>query len=491
MFPTLDPGGFGGGPSLFSLFPATALHDGLNGQPGTGTSAQALTPQDAAPPSQDTEEAKAAQQKIHDIMGDYDPEDGDSDEKAQQIANDPNLCKYLTKEQRAELVKGLFDGDTGEDEEDAAMTIIRSGSPDDVKWVVGNIGWEDIEDELDSEDLTEINRLMAQPSSSETDKVFEEAGVTENDAMEEAQFDQEVQDSLNGMSQDELQALAAKYETDKAAILKEISDLERRGKGSKARRMKHVIEALSDKVADPLVKSRMKQLSFEVQYTSDISSALARGDYQQLVKYLPTLVDPNVSKEQRVALFETLRRHEDQFKAMEAYVDAAGTGIQKEQMRQFTNTKKAFMDSFNPNVPPKDVLQQVLDKIKEIFDGVISEFNQLKAGIDDLAKKLTELNIDHLMGSDTDDKAEDIAGSLFANNYLDDLPTELKAKLIRDLNDGPTGDAQEQRILEILRTTKEHNRDEFYQLVAAVGWDELDSNIDGEEWDDFMKLMDQ
>src|SRR5262245_33728142 len=101
-----------------------AWKDFLKHQPkqdNTATSVQALK-QDAG----ETDAAEKAQKKIKEIMGNYDPEDGDADEKAEKIARDPELCKYLTKNQRAELVKGLFDGDTGEAEEDAAMQILRT-----------------------------------------------------------------------------------------------------------------------------------------------------------------------------------------------------------------------------------------------------------------------------------------------------------------------------------------------------------------------------
>ena len=159
-------------------------------------------------------------------------------------------------------------------------------------------------------------------------------------------------------------------------------------------------------------------------------------------------------------------------------------------MQRFMNTYDAFMNSFNPNVPPQNVLQQVLTKLGQIPGDVKAEFQELKTAIDAMVKEIRDnLTIDHMLGSDLDDKAEDIVGSLLAKGLLDDAPTDVKIKLIQALNDGFTGDAQEQRILDILRETKKRDPAEFYQIVAAVGWDELDSNIDGEEWDDFMKLM--
>jgi hypothetical protein len=427
-------------------------------------------------------------------MGDYDPEDGDSDEKAQQIASDPELCKYLTKEQRAELVKGLFDGSTGEDEEDAAMQILRTASPEDLKWVVGNVGGDELEDELDSGDLTEINALMARPQPVETDKVFDTMGISEadldpKDGLEWSQYESRIQDALDKMSPDELKKLGEDFEAHKKQLLKEIADAQRKGQNSKAHHLKRIVEMLADRTTDPQMQSRLRQLAFEMQYTRDIAENLRTGDYAQLLNFLPTLADPNASREERIAVFETLRRQQDELRAMQEIVNEIGTPTQKAQMERFMNTYDAFMNSFNPNVPPQTVLQQVLGKLGQIPGDIKAEFQELKSAIDSMVKELRELTLDHMLGTDLDDKAEDLVGALLSKGLLDDAPTDVKVKLIQALNDGFTGDAQEQRILDILRETKQRDPAEFYQIIAAVGWDELDSNIHGDEWDEFKRLL--
>jgi len=55
--------------------------------------------------------------------------------------------------------------------------------------------------------------------------------------------------------------------------------------------------------------------------------------------------------------------------------------------------------------------------------------------------------------------------------------------------DGFTGDSEETAINHILEATKANDPDEFYQIIVAVGYDELASNLHGEEWDDFLKLL--
>ena len=273
-------------------------------QQKTGTSTQGLKPQDAGV-DMGTDEAKNAQAKIQDIMGSYDPEDDDADEKAEKIAGDPELCKYLTRDQRAELVKGLFDGSTGEDEEDAAMVIIRTASPDDLKWVVDSVGWDDLEDELDDGDLDEINSLLARPSLAESGEVFDEVGISDadmdpKDGLEWSEFEHRVQDKLNSLSPDEVQ----KHARPPGGAQKRYAERNCRPaaggtRRTKAHYLKRIVELLADKTSDPAAKSRLQQLAFEIQYTRDVSENLPDGDYAQLLNFLPTLADPNASVEER------------------------------------------------------------------------------------------------------------------------------------------------------------------------------------------------
>ena len=202
----------------------------------TGTAGAGLKPQDATPPPQNDAAREAAQAKIRDIMGNYDPEDGDADEKAQRIAGDPELCKYLTKEQRAELVKGLFDGSTGEAEEDAAMEIIRTAGPEDLKWVVNSVGWDELSDELDGGDLTEINTLLAKPVTSQSDYVLNMVGLTNadldpKDGLEWLEFEHpRIQEKLDSMARGRSAAsVAGLGSATKKALLKEIGDEQRSG----------------------------------------------------------------------------------------------------------------------------------------------------------------------------------------------------------------------------------------------------------------------
>jgi hypothetical protein len=503
LFPTLSsPLGTTAKSPFTNMFPAflmsqafTAFLDGQSLRPAAaGVSTPGLTPQDAPPPPADPER-DAAQARIKDIMGDYHIEDGDSDEKAQQIADDPTLCKYLTPDQRITLVKGLFDGSTGEDEEDAAMTIIRSSPQQDLQTVVNGVGWDDIEDELDDEDIDEIHGLLARPPEDQSHQMLDKVGVTDadldpKDGIEWSQFEDKVRDAFNNMTPDALKQLADEFLNNKTKLLKEISDLQRSGQTSKANYLKREIELLGDKTTDPNTKSKLKQMAFEVQYTRDISENLRQGDYGQLLTYLPKLADPNASVEERTAVFESLKRERDEVRAMEVIVQHSGTPDQQSQLRRFMNTYDDFMDSWNPNVPPQDLLHQLLDKLGKTSGDIKAEFDELKGAIDALVKEIgNDLTVSHLLGTGSDDDAVALVGELRSKNLLDDAPTEVKVDLIRKMLDGFTGDGEEQAIIDILRATKERNPAEFHQIMNDITWDELDSNIQGDQWDEFLKLV--
>lgn len=94
-----------------------------------------------------------AQERIRNLMNGYDVSSSESDEIAQKIARSQAMNAALTKEQRVLLAKGLFDGDTSEDEENSAMRILRAAPRKDLQEILRSIGWPTLEDELDTADI--------------------------------------------------------------------------------------------------------------------------------------------------------------------------------------------------------------------------------------------------------------------------------------------------------------------------------------------------
>jgi hypothetical protein len=477
-------------------------------QAGKSEGESAVKPQDAQPapegPSPEEQEKAArekAQERIKQIMGNYDPEDDDADEKAEQIANDPELRKYLTRDQRAQLIRGLFDGSTGEGEEDAAMLLLESANGGDLKWVTQNLGWELLEDELDGHDLTKISSMLAnatQNAGSNTNSVFEEFGIFPADldpklGLEMDELKTRVRDRLKKRSPEEIKKLVDQVLEKKKLILKEIAEAERRGQDAKAEKLRAILGVVKEHAPEEQ-KTKLEQFSWQVHYTARIGQELRRGNYSELLKFLPDLADPSLSKEQRVALYETLDNLKPEIRAMEAVVNHIGEPSQKAQMQRFMSTYNAFMDSFDANVPPTNLLQTILNKLGKAAKSVEEQIQELKSTVDAAIAEAKEVfNIGQLLGTKDDDDARELVHHLLSQGLLDSAPTELKVELINKMINTPfydgTLDGDEQAILHILEETKNANPEEFYQIVAAVGFENLDGGIDGEEWDSFLRLL--
>jgi hypothetical protein len=494
---------------LFALHDRSAHGPSLKDAPAPETTGEAgVKPQDVAPPPPTREEQEkaardAAQARIQQIMGNYDPEDDDADAKAEQIANDPELRKYLTPEQRAQLIRGLFDGSTSEGEEDAAMRLLESASGEDLKKVVGAIGWEELSDELDDHDLTAISAMLAnatQTGGPASNAALESLGILPADrdpkfGLEADEFDAQIRSKLKPMTPEEIRQLADQLIGDKKLILKEIAEAERRGPDSKAEKLRATLAVLKEHAPDEL-KAKLVQFSWQVHYTARLGQELRRGNYAELLRFLPDLTDPHLSKEQRVALYETLDNLKPEIRAMEAVVNHIGEPNQKAQMQRFMSTYNAFMDSFKANVPPADRLPTILGKLGRVAQGIEGQFQELKSTVDGaIAEAKDVFNIGQLLGTKDDDEARELVQFLLSQGLLGNVPTALKVELINKMINTPfydgTLDGDEQAILHILEETKKTNPEEFYQIVAAVGFENLDGGIDGEEWDSFLRLLAQ
>lgn len=148
-------------------------------------------------------------EKMKDLMKDYDPEAGNADEIAEKIAADPALLHSLTREQRLQLVRGLFDGHTTEAEEDAAKNILLSAKDrGELQSLVNELGWDELSSELDDEDIAEIKSKLARPpalaNGGEFLKNTSPAGSTYNvlkpPGLGELEPGKEITDTQNGIA---------------------------------------------------------------------------------------------------------------------------------------------------------------------------------------------------------------------------------------------------------------------------------------------------
>jgi hypothetical protein len=142
------------------------------------------------------------------------------------------------------------------------------------------------------------------------------------------------------------------------------------------------------------------------------------------------------------------------------------------------------MDNFTPAPPTPGTIQAVA----AFFDSVASEIVGLRADVAAFGQGLIDaLTLEHLLGSDSDDKSREAVGALGARRAV--LPSRWKAALIHMMEEGNCDDDDEQAILLLLTDTKARSIAEFAQLVGMQGWESLSFSFDGQEYDDLELLL--
>jgi hypothetical protein len=482
------------GKAIQTLLAELLQHQLLNQKPKTSTeqtatSSKALSQSQAGSPS--------ARREIERLMRSYNPESSDADEVAVKISERKDLLANLTVEERKKLVMGLFDGSTGEDEEDAAMDIIRSASDADLKEIVDSIGWDRLRDELDPHDIDEMSKRLANPkatsSTSPASSALTKVGI-ENPNEEIGEIKSKIKQKLDSMSSSEVESISSEILSGKKEILAEIANLERTGKGTQAAALRAMVDQLKERANGDL-KTKLDQFSHQIRYTGEINGRIKSGDYSGLLENMRDMADPTKSKEERIAIYETLLTIEPELRAMEETIQLYGNSKQKADAEVFMSRYRTFTSTFNENDSAGDFLEKLAAKLNLTGQTVEDKFEALRSQTAHTVSDVSNsLKLDHFLDTLSDDQARELANNLYSKdtkgvNHLASLPTDFKVRLINNMISGFTGDEEEQAILHILSTTKEKNPQEFYQIISAIGYDALDSNIHGEEYNEFVRLM--
>lgn len=452
-----------------------------------------------------------------DVMGAYDPTSSNADEIAQTIANDPELFATLTVEQRAQLVRGLFDGSTSEAEEDAALKLLVVGTTkDELLQLVNAVGgWDEIRDELDACDMDTIAQALASRQTSVVDELFASLGLADHANLSMEDFLVRVADRIAGMSGPELQELAARLlgpAGDAAPLLDAVAQLVRTGESGQQSEMLEDLKGLVQELAAHVtgeVHRDLVELRHQIAYTERVVENLKVGDYVSLVNLLPDLFDPQLEKEQRQALRETLRRFEPETRAVEVLIEARGDVEQRSKLGRFMNARRDALDLFDRSggaAPRSGDLERYLNGIRGVADTALAEaadFRKMFAlAVSDVTGLLDDA-LGKVFGHSSDDEARGLVNLLDSKegragdtaSLLAYLPFDVKVRLIHDMIDTGFADGvledDEQAILDVLRETAEKDPSEFFRLINAVGYSKLDTHINGEEWDDFLSLLDR
>ncbi|TDU80682.1 hypothetical protein EDD91_7594 [Streptomyces sp. KS 21] len=247
----------------------------------------------------------------------------------------------------------------------------------------------------------------------------------------------------------------------------------------------------------------VQQLSYEVFYTDLICGQLSQGEYDLLLQTLPDLVNPGTVPPfqfpvQNIALFNVLRKFENEFFAMERVIRLVGTQRQKTDALTYMNARNIFMAKFpatQPPLPPPPApppaaflaaIQQAIQGIQATLGGVGASFQDLTKTAANLAATIEGISASGILGNLEDDKAFELTDTLFAENRLTFLPTVYKVELIHRILGGSdivsaVEDEEEQAILTIFQDAKKRSPAEFLQVACSAGWETLDSSINGTE----------
>ena len=431
---------------------------------------------------------------------DFDYTDGFADEIAEEFAKHPSVLKKLTRGKRKLLVKALFDGDTPEAEEDAALAIMLSEPTGSgmIKLCCDVGGWGQLFSELDGDALDEIAASIAKKLDADGRIFLAEAPwLWQQLPLSGNQSGGSVQAIIDAMPLSAKKALQDKFIQKRSPLLSQIRSRLRRGQEveedfvlSLVFAIKHLVQKTSYRA------SESTQLQWEVHYTFLVAHNLYEGDYGQLVKFLPDMADETFAKEQRVAVFQVFRRFAPDFTAMGELMKKYGDSDQKQRVKRFGNVKDAFLGSFDADADAQSLLDQILAALADVGEAVTGELEDVRAMLADMAASLqTVATWSTFTGDATDDEARSFINHLnsltaFGNiNILSRLPTSAKEKLCNFCIDGQTLDEDEESILRVLTTTKKANRAEYFQLLAALSMTTLDDNIQGDQWDSFMALL--
>lgn len=439
-----------------------------------------------------------ARKEIDGIMNGYDPTSSDADEKAEAVSKRKDLLPHLTKDERENLVRGLFDGPTGEDEEDAAMEILRTASDEDLKKIVDSIGWDKLRDELDEEDIKEITKRLANAkptrANSPSTKVIEDKGGVSDTKGKMEKIQEQIKAKLDSMTPAQIEVTSKELLTDKnsEAILNEVARLGRSGNPNSTAIVTALIELvtqLENRTTDPKLKSKLAEFKHRIRYTSEISEKLAAGDYAGLQNILRDMARPSVPQEQRDAIYETLRDFAPQLQANVKAIQIYGDAKQRADASVFMSRYQSFMKVYHRGDSGGDFLDKLSAEL-----GLAGQTAEDK--YESLNKQLaqTSADLEKTIGNtlwkenDMDDAAESLTNGL-NDEQLGALPTNTKVRMIKDMLDGHTGDDQEQAILRILRETKKNSPQEFFQIINEVGYENIAYSMTGSEYDEFQNLM--
>jgi hypothetical protein len=236
-------------------------------------------------------------------------------------------------------------------------------------------------------------------------------------------------------------------------------------------------------------------LMYQVNYTTRICNSLVVLDYQPLYSVITDLVDPLLTNLQRTACRDTCDALRLEFAAAAKAVEVVGSNEAKVTVNRFMAALHAALVNFPPTLPAP--APTAISAIIAALGGVGNTLSVLLATINGLPDALSgAITISNIFGADRDDKARQLIGELATQGSLARLAFTIKLQMVNWLLTSPglftidvTTDDEENAINSVLQAAKDYDQAELYQLARGATWESLDSNIQGDEFDQLLSIL--
>jgi hypothetical protein len=387
-------------------------------------------------------------------------------------------------------VKNFFSGGTSEEQENRALNIImKSGSYAGLAFIVNELSWDVLDDELDEKDNTDIaGRLSALRNRNEhaVDAVLRGLALdpgtfTGSQAVQSADVDQSIHDRVTFLGAPGRVTLANALIDRRIPLLSSIALFALRGLPTHSREFIVLLDDLISWL--PAQAPDLGALRWDAFYDNLICVQLEQARYRLLIANLPDMLDPTLPLAQRRALFDTLNRRDAEFRAMQSFINVMGTVQEHTDVERFMDARQLFMDNFTPNPPTP-----IPPPIAAFFNSVASEIVGLRADVANATQgMINAFTLGNFTETEKDDKSREVNGVLGERRAV--LPFQFKALLIRLMEEGNMDDDDEQAVLQILTDSKARSIAEFAQLINAQGWESLSFSFDHQEYDDLELLL--
>ena len=398
----------------------------------------------------------------------------------------------------------FFGGGTSEEQEDKALNILLGAeSADELLFLVRNLLWTNLDDELDENDIDSLAGTLSMLLDRSDSRLHRWLGrfVTADPwvvhEVDQATVLAEINATVPTYSGGVGIAFIDEMLSQEDILLDQVAVFALRNVRTHVLEFGWLLTALAGAVPDRAAD--LQRMGWRLFYTDGICVSIQRRAFDQLFPMLPDMVDPGIPLVQRTALFDMLRRWEDRFRAIEDTVNLLGTGEQQGAIARLRSAIQVFLSNFPTTTPAPGVIATIANAFGEAADSI----EELRDEVANFAVAFVDMFAEwpSFLNDMTDDEAHFLINTLLGVkihgggvSLVAVIPTGLKLALIDRLIDGSTVDADEQAILTMLResqhgvSTSRQAKAEFLQLIDGR-YDRLDFSLDHTEHDQFEQLL--